>query len=327
MDDKSKNSSKNLPAEDDSLESKPQNPPETDLSSGSGSVINSSSPPPKKGPVWHRLLGLHNRYLLIVGVLIVAAIAAALLALKFGGNSNKSPQKASLTDQQLSELKGSTTVVGDPQQILDVQSNSVFEGQVLVRSNLEVAGSIKVGGPLSLSSVTVGGTSAFVNVGLSGNLTVAGSTILQGSVNLQKNLAVAGSATFGGTVSAGKLSVGTLQLTGDLVINRHLTASGGVPSRTNGSALGSGGTSSVNGSDAGGTVTINTGGGPPAGCFVSISFRQPYNTIPHVVISPSNSSSASLNYYTNRSPTGFSVCTTNAPSASTTYLFDYVVFD
>jgi cytoskeletal protein CcmA (bactofilin family) len=334
MDDKSKNSDKNnpsktaaVPAEDTSLESTPQAQSEADLGSGGPAFMPVSGPPPKQRPNFRYLFSRHNRYLLLVAVLIIASVAAALFSLKFNNDSQKNPKKTSLTDQQLSELKGSTTVVGDPQQILDVQSNSVFEGQVLIRNNLDVAGSIKVGGPLSLSSVTVGGTSSFGNVGVNGNLTVNGATVLQGTASLQKNLAVAGSATFGGTVSAGRISVSTLQLTGDLVLNRHIIASGGLPGRTNGSALGSGGTASVNGSDAGGTVTVNTGGGPPAGCFISISFRQAYNTIPHVIISPSNSSSAGLNYYTNRSPTGFSVCTTSVPAGSTTYLFDYVVFD
>jgi cytoskeletal protein CcmA (bactofilin family) len=330
MEDKSKPSAKNstsaVPPEDTSLESTPASQPESDLTAVFNAVnAASAGPPPRRN--WRHFFGRHNRYLLILGLLILAVLIGTVAALKLGNSSSKNPKSTPLTSQQLSELKGSTTVVGDSQQILDVQSNSVFEGQVLVRSNLDVAGSIKVGGPLSLSSVTVGGTSSFGNVGVSGNLTVNGATVLQGTVNLQKNLAVSGSASFGGTVSAGKLTVGSLQLTGDLIISRHLALGGGAPSRSNGSALGGGGTASINGSDAGGTVTINTGGSPPAGCFISLNFNQSYSSIPHVVISPSNSSAASLNYYTNRSPTGFSVCTASPPAASTTYLFDYVIFD
>src|SRR5436190_9360743 len=170
MDDKSKNPSKNsqtakgssaLPAEDTSLESTPPNPPEADLSESLNSFSSSTNRPPKRGFSLGHLLDRLNRYLLILGVLVLVIVAAVVLSLKFNSNSSKNPKAASLTDQQLSELKGSTTVVGDSQQVLDVQSNSVFEGQVLVRSNLDVAGSIKVGGPLSLSSVTVGGSSSF----------------------------------------------------------------------------------------------------------------------------------------------------------------------
>jgi cytoskeletal protein CcmA (bactofilin family) len=274
------------------------------------------------------LVGRHNFYLLVLAALVSIALVGILLSVRASRNNNSKGGKASsLTDQQLSELKGSTTVVGDPQQILDVQSNAVFEGQILVRKNLDVAGSIKIGGPLSLSSVTVGGTSTFGNVAVGGNLTVAGVTTLQGSFNLQRNISVAGSASFKGTVSAGKVSTDSLQLTGDLQLNRHITLGGGVPAKTNGTAVGGGGTASVNGSDVAGTITINTGGGPPAGCFVTISFTHNYNAVPHVVISPSNSKAAGLNYYTNRSVSGFSVCTLNAPSAASTYLFDYIVIE
>src|SRR4051812_2991419 len=170
MEDKSKTPNKNsqtakgssaLPAEDSSPESAPANPPEADLSESMNSLSSGTSSPPKRSFNLGHVFDRRNRYLLILGVLVLVIVAAVILSLKFNGNSSKNPKTASLTDQQLSELKGSTTVVGDSQQVLDVQSNSVFEGQVLVRSNLDVAGSIKVGGPLSLSSVTVGGTSSF----------------------------------------------------------------------------------------------------------------------------------------------------------------------
>jgi cytoskeletal protein CcmA (bactofilin family) len=269
-----------------------------------------------------------NLYFLIFIIILLVAGIVIIISIKVS-NKNAGTQTTktqSLTDQQIAALKGSTTLVGDPQKVLDIQGSSIFEGQVLLRNNLDVAGSIKVGGSLSLPAITVGGTSSFGQILVNDKLSVNGDTLLQGQLTVQKGLTVAGTASFG-TLSASKLNVSTIQLTGDLVISRHLGISGGTPSRTNGSALGSGGTASVNGTDTSGTVTINTGGGPPAGCFVTIGFTQKFNTTPHVVISPSNSSASSLDFYTNRSNTNFSVCASNAPSASTTYLFDYIVVD
>jgi hypothetical protein len=155
-------------------------------------------------------------------------------------------------------------------------------------------------------------------------LNVGGDTSLQGQLTVQKNLSVVGSASFG-SLNVSNLGVTTLQLRGDISLNQHILTSGGTPGRTNGTALGSGGSASVSGSDTAGTVAINTGGGPPAGCFMTVNFAKAFSGTPHVVISPSNSQAASLQYYTLRSANNFSVCTANVPAAGTTYVFDYVV--
>lgn len=265
--------------------------------------------------------------MLLLGLLLIGAgVIIFLLAGPSPTNSNKPRQTQSLTDQQIAELKGSTTLVGDAEQLLDVQSNSVFEGQVLVRKDLEVAGTVKVGGSLDLPAITVGGRSSLGQLEVSKNLTVAGTTTLQG-LTVRRDVTVAGSASISGSLSAGQLSINTLRLNGDLGINRHINVSGGVPGKTNGSALGAGGTASVNGADTAGTITANTGSNPPAGCFLTVKFTRSFSSTPHVVISPANSSAAGLHYYANRSTTGFSVCTTSSPSPSKTYVFDYVAID
>lgn len=282
---------------------------------------------PKKGGLKSRLKELTNLYFLIFLVVLLLAIAATVIELSWNKNPKSSKKTSSLTSQQLAQISGNTTIVGDSKQTLDIQGNTVMEGQLLVRKDVDVAGSIRVGGGLALSSVTVGGQGNFGQLQINGVLSVTGNTTFSGNVNVQKNLSVTGSGSFGGSLSAASLTVSSLQLTGDLKVDRHITLGGSIPGRSNGSAVGSGGTSSVNGTDTAGTVTINTGGSPPPGCFVTINFSHKFNSTPHVVISPSNSNSAGLNYYTNRSTSGFSICTTNAPSGSRTYLFDYVVID
>jgi hypothetical protein len=272
------------------------------------------------GRLFGRFGQAKNFYLAIFIALLMIAIGVVAAAIKFGGDGSKGGGGTqNLSSEQLAELAGGTTLVGDPKQTLDIQGNAIFEGQVLARADLEIAGSLKVGGALSLPSVNIGD-------GSFNTLAVAGNSSLQGQLTVQGNLSVGGTSSFK-TLSVSQLSVSSLQLTGDLTVSRHLVPSGGVPTKTNGSALGSGGTASVSGGDSAGTVTINTGGGPPAGCFLTVNFVNKYSTTPRVVISPSNSSSASLDYYTNRSTSGFSLCSISTPAAGTNYVFDYIVFD
>jgi hypothetical protein len=269
---------------------------------------------------------LSNLYLIIFGLLVLVGAAVVYISFKSNKPTTTTNKVSSLTDQQISSIKGNTTLVGDSKQTLDVQSNSIFEGQILARADLNVAGTLKVGGPLSLPGLIVGGQSTLVQVGISGGLNVAGDTTLQGALTVQKSLTVAGSASFG-SLNVSTLSVTTLQLKGDISLNQHIVTSGGTPGRSTGTALGSGGTASVSGSDTAGTIAINTGGSPPAGCFITVDFAKSFGSTPHVVISASNSSAASLQYYTNRTSANFSVCTANVPAASTTYSFDYIVIN
>jgi cytoskeletal protein CcmA (bactofilin family) len=294
----------------------------------SGTATNEPQPFHKSPSLSSHIFNFANLYFITFLVLLLLGAIGIFAAVKFNdkNSDNKSSKSASLTDKQLTDLKVNSTIVGDAQQTLDIQSNSIFEGQVLMRNNLDVAGSIKVGGALSLPAITVGGSSTFGEIHVNDKLTVAGNTTLQGSLTVQKGLTVAGNVSFG-SLSAGQINASNINLTGDFVVNRHINVTGGTPGKSGGSALGGGGTATVNGTDTAGTVTINTGGGPSAGCFITINFTQRFNATPHVVISPSNSSAGNLNYYANRSTSNFSICTTGAPSGSTNYLFDYVVID
>jgi hypothetical protein len=91
--------------------------------------------------------------------------------------------------------------------------------------------------------------------------------------------------------------------------------------------LGAGGTVSVSGTDTAGTITINTGGSPAVGCFVTITFTQKFNATPHVVVTPVGSAGGGLNYYVNRSASDFSLCTTNPAPGGANFSFDYIALD
>lgn len=268
-----------------------------------------------------------NKYLVIFVILIILAGVGIFIVTKTAQNQSNKPLKTgSLTAEELTSLKGNTTVVGDSQQVLDVQSNAVFQGQVLIRNNLDVAGTLRLSTPLTLSSLTVGGTSTLGETAVN-NFSAAGSTTLQGDANLQRNLSVAGTASFSGAISAPKISVNNLVLSGDLLLPRHLTTTGGIPGRTTGPAVGNDGTSSVSGTDVAGTITINTGTGTAAGILTTVSFTQKFSSNPHIVVSPVGFGAATLDYYINRTSNGFSLHTANAPPINTNFSFDYIIVE
>jgi hypothetical protein len=84
---------------------------------------------------------------------------------------------------------------------------------------------------------------------------------------------------------------------------------------------------SLSGSDTSGSITVNTGGSPPAGCFASVTFSQKFSSTPHVIITPVGSAAAGLQYYVNRSTTGFDICTANSAPSGQTFGFDYIALD
>lgn len=282
--------------------------------------------PPKSPSFLVKTLAKINVYSLLFVLIIVVAAGVVLLTLKGGkGNNNPSTDKvSSLTDSELSSLKGATTVVGTKKQTLDVQSDSIFEGQILARSDLDVAGNIKVGGSLNLPSLNVSGNTSTSGLQVGNDLKVAGAMDVQGQTTLHKGLSVAGAASFG-NLTAGALTITSLQLNGDLSVNRHITSSGGAPSRSAGTALGSGGTASVNGNDTAGTVNINTGSSPAAGTFINVTFTHAFTRTPHVLITPIGSAAGSIPYYVNRTATGFSIGTTSPAAANKSFAFDYFV--
>ncbi|HEX7368440.1 MAG TPA: hypothetical protein VF261_02180 [Candidatus Saccharimonadales bacterium] len=276
-----------------------------------------------------RLFGRANIYLLLFVLILVVAGAVVVVAYLHSRSAQNNTNIASQTLSQsaLKQLANSDVTVGGAQQTLNVQSNAVFAGQVLIRSNLAVAGKLQIGSSLSLAGIQVSGTSQFDQVQISKNLSVAGDAAIQGQLTVQKSLNVNGGGTFNGAVSATALTADSLQLNGDLILTHHISAGGVTPGRSNGGALGSGGTASVSGSDTSGSIAINTGSGAYAGCLVSLTFATPFHTTPHVIVTPVGSAAGNLGYYVNRSSTSFSVCTDNKPPDSATFGFDYMVLD
>jgi cytoskeletal protein CcmA (bactofilin family) len=269
--------------------------------------------------------------LFLLGVVVLIAVTVALY-LKNRSNDNVAKNDAAIASQSLSsdalqQLAKNGVQVGDPKQTLNIQSNSVFSGAVLIRGELQVAGGLKIGsGSLNVPGLNVTG-SASINKLQTQDLAVAGNGAIQGQLTVQRNLSVNGSGTFNGPLSATQISVSRLQLTGDLTLTHHLVAGGAIPGRVNGGALGGGGTSSVSGSDTAGSISIHTGSGTHSGCFTTINFTEHFQSTPHIVVTPVGSAAAGLNYYIQRSTTNFSICTTSAAPTGSSFGFDYIAFD
>lgn len=313
-----------------SLESPGNSDSSDDLSKqGSSSVITNAPKKNKglKGRV-HDLIGRFNIYLLLFVLIIVLVAGFTLVSIQRGKKEAvpTSIDTQTLTQEALSQLNNANTSVGDPKQTLSIESNAVFSGKVLIRDSLDVAGTLRIGGALTLPGLTVAGTSTFDQL-QANKISSAGDLNVQGQLTGQKGLTISGGASFGGPITAPQLTVQSFQLSGDLQLQRHIDAGGPTPGKTDGAALGSGGTSSISGTDTAGTITINTGGGPGAGCFVTVNFVQRFNSTPHVVVTPVGSAAGGLSYYISRSTSSFSLCTANPAPGGANFSFDYIAID
>jgi cytoskeletal protein CcmA (bactofilin family) len=284
--------------------------------------------PPKKTTFWDRF----NVYLLLfILIIVISVVTLIVMYIKNHNNKTTTSSPGSITEQQLSsdalqQLASNGVQVGDPKQVLSIQSNSVFAGTVLVKGELQVAGGLKIGsGSLNVPDISIGGT-AVINQLQAKSLAVAGNAAVQGQLTVQQNLSVNGNGAFTGTVSTPQLTAGKLQISGDLAITRHLVAGGSIPNRTNGS-LGNGGTSSLSGSDTAGSVSINTGSNTTPGCMVTVTFAQGFSSTPHISLTPVGSAAGGLAYYVNRTTSNFSICTNSTPPANQTFGFDYIALD
>lgn len=273
---------------------------------------------------WIRHLNIYVLLFMALLLLVIVIIAVAYVQNKKTPVGNNLPNQ-SLSETELAKVANSDATVGSSNQVLTVQSSAIFAGKALFRKDLEVAGNLQIGGTLGLNNLAVNGTSQFAEAQINKDLSVAGNTALQGGLSVAKSLQVNGTASFSGALSAGQITTSSLQLNGDLVLSRHVRTTGTAPSRTAGTALGSGGTVTVGGTDTSGTVNINTGSSPAAGCFLTVNFATRYASTPRVVVTPIGPAGGGLTYYVNRSTSSFSICNATPPPGNASFGFDYFV--
>ena len=269
-----------------------------------------------------------NLYFLIFVIILVVAGAIALVMFLNSQKPAVDPdiQTQSLTTEELKQLANTDASVGSTAQTLTIQGSAVINGQTLARGNLNVAGNIQSGGSLQAPSLTVSGATNLNDTQING-LQVAGNTAIQGSTTI-RDLNVSGTAAFGGSVTASQITVTRLILSGNasLEVPNHISFTGSTPSRTtNGGVLGGGGSANISGSDTAGTININTGNNPTAGCFMTVRFNQAFTRQPRVVVSPVGAAAGQLQYYVERNTTTFSLCSVNAAGANQAFSFDYFI--
>ena len=273
-----------------------------------------------------------NVYLLLFITIIIAALIILFVVFQSSQEQDLGDLSTQeLTQENIDDLLGSDARVGDPQQILTVESDSVFSGRVLIRDGLDVAGPIRVGGSLSLPGITVSGSSAFDDVTIN-QLSIAGDATVQGQLSVQEGLTVSGPVTFSGTFSAAAFAIESLEVNQDLILRRHIDAGGPTPGVSSGGAGGSGGTVTISGTDTAGTVTVNVGAGAAAGVLATVNFANSFTGTPHVVITPVAAQGSAIItgtqkfYLSSRTTTTFSIAVSGGlPSGSVS--FDYIVID
>lgn len=296
--------------------------------STAGKIVDAAPLAAPGGSLAQRIIRKMNIYMLLFILLLILSGSIVLVTYLANKKAQQSTVKTQgLTQDTLKQLATTDVTVGSPKQILNVQSNAVFAGKVLIRDSLEVAGTIQVGGSLSVPGITVSGNSIFEQIQVNKSLSVQGDTSIQGQLAVAKSLTVAGGGTFGGPLSAPAITVNSLQLNGTLTLTKHIAVGGSSPGRSNGSALGSGGTTAISGSDTAGSININTGSGAAAGCFLTVNFSQKYNSTPRVIVSPIGSAAGGLGMYVDRTTSSFSVCATNTPPNNASFGFDYWVVE
>lgn len=282
------------------------------------------------GNIATRVANRLNVYLLGFVLLIIISLIIVFVVIQSSNKQAAEEQKITtqeLTQEAIDSLTSNEATVGDPKQLLSVESNAVFAGKVLIRDGLDVAGPIKVGGDLNLPGITVSGKSAFDEVQVN-TLSIAGDASVQGILTVQKNLTVNGQGSFSGPISAPSLTVDALSLSGDIQFGRHIDAGGGTPSVSAGS-VGSGGTVSISGTDTAGTVTVNAGSGAGNGVIATVTFTNAFNGNPHVVFTPVTTQGNIFNTATffiqSRNSTSFNIASNGAFSGSIS--FDFIVID
>jgi len=279
-----------------------------------------------------------KRFRVYVLILLLLAIVGIIFVVVSSLNGKKTPPPPSVSSQplsqtQLKKLASSTTSSNG--QTLTVRGDATLNGQVLIRNNLGVAGTIQLGSGLNVPKITDTNTSSFGSAQAS-TLQIATSSTFQGVATFQDGINMNGNTAFN-AATIGTLTATNIVMSGSMQIEvpGHLAFTGAFPGRTiNFGVLGNGGSASLNGSDTSGTVSINTGNNPTAGCFISIIFNIPFTTTPNILLGPiglgAGATQHNTEIITNSTSglvTGFKICTANTPLPNQAFGFSYFIND
>jgi cytoskeletal protein CcmA (bactofilin family) len=290
----------------------------------------------------------HKATFIGLGVVVVilavnAVIISFVMNAQTKSSTSASGSEVTISPAVLDTLGVSRNTIGSLGTELVVGPDSQFKGKVTVGGDVSIAGQLKLNskftatdaslanleaGNTSVSQLNVNGDGTISTLNLRKDLNVVGSTRLQGPVTVsqlftvENNVNVSGSLAVGGTLSTRNFEAVSLVSDTTLTIGGHVITRGSAPGISPGSALGSNGTVSISGNDASGTIAANIGTGAISGIVAYVSFRAPYGSTPHVVVSAIGGGIGS--FYVNRNANGFSVGVNGAMSPGG-YAFDYIV--
>ena len=280
---------------------------------------------------------------------ITALATIAIIAIIFGGylflNKSKkvpAPKITTLDQTEITKLGGflGNNLGSGGTQILTISSSSLFKGRVAIQNDLKVTGNIEIRGSTSTGDLTatkttnLGTTNIKANLSVIGTTTMQGPAILIGGATIGQNLAVAGNGTFGGAVSAGTVNAKTLNVTGDIALNGHLIITGALPIVTPDVGAGTGAKATVDGTDSAGTIIISTGTvGTNSNTtqtnglltFVNLKFRAPYSKTPHVLLTAVGNETGLIGYNVLQTATSFTIQLNTPAKSSATYAYNYWV--
>lgn len=266
-------------------------------------------PTPKKTrrPINYRKLRKRLLAAFVLSVLLVGTgTAIALLAKPSKQTPTVVINTQSLDNGTLNQLTPQGE--GQAKQQLTITPDTIFKNNVTVQGSTELDKDLSVGGKVSIQS----------------------DTNIQGNLSVGKSLSVGSNLTVNGLITAASLNVGSLtlssiNLSSNLVFGGHIVPSGTAPAARASSGA-AGGSVVITGNDTAGTITITTGsGGLTAGELAVITFKTAFGATPKVQLTPLNAAAANLNYFATHTATFFTINSTTAPAAGTTYIFDYLV--
>ncbi len=283
--------------------------------------------------------------LAVVALILAINAGAIVFVLKRSQDADKSQlneNEVTLSSETLDKLGVSRNPVGTEGTELTIGPATTFVNKVTIGKDVSVGGQLTLNskfsasdasltklqaGDTSLNKLTVN-TEALINtLNIAKDLTIIGTTKVQGPVTfgqlvtVNNNLNVAGSLAIGGTLTTRNFQASSLISDTTLTIGGHVITRGSAPGVSGGGAVGSNGTVSISGSDAAGTIAINTGVGAGNGLLASVSFHAPYNTTPRVVVTAVGPMGP---LYISRSSSGFSVSVIGAVAPGG-YAIDYIV--
>lgn len=281
--------------------------------------------------------------LAVVGLIIAINIGVIAFIMK-GQDTTQQVNKETVTlsSESLSKLGMTKTNVNNAGTELVVGPNAKFNGTVTLGSDVSIAGKLNLNNVLEaadarfnklqaeniqINQLNANGDGTLSTLNLRKDLNVAGTTALQGTVTIAQLLTVnnsvniVGNLSVGGTLSVRNFQASSLTSDTTLTIGGHIITRGNAPGAIAGPGVGSGGTVSISGNDASGTIAVNTGVGAAGGLLATVTFTRAYSSTPHVVVTPIGNY---VNVYVSRTASGFTISSAGGLSPAG-YAFDYIV--